>query len=174
MIYDSDLVDLLGDLKPAPWAGSVFRHMFGDHPPDKENTLGARWNPPGVPAIYASLEFETAKAEADYRIALQPLRPSATRRIHVIQVRLENVIDLRDWSALTTLGVDQGSFESIEPGRCKEVGGAAAELLHVDGLLVPSARHGGANLVIYPTNQAPSYEFHVLTHHVIEDSEGTP
>jgi RES domain-containing protein len=55
--------------------------MFGDYPPDAENTRGARWNPPGVAAIYTSLARDGALAEAEYQIAVQPIRPRA-RRTH--------------------------------------------------------------------------------------------
>lgn len=168
MIYAPELLDRLGVLAPQSWEGIVFRHTFGSYLVDRENTVGARWNPAGVPAIYTSLAFETAKAEVDYRIALQPLRPSAERRMHRLQVRLSKVLDLTDWALLGDLGVDKGSYGEIEPDKCKEVGGAAAELLHLDGIVVPSARCAGNNLVIYPTNQGDDYEFTDIDFEVIE------
>jgi RES domain-containing protein len=63
--YPPELLDRLQALTPAPWSGQVFRHMFGSYPPDAENTRGARWNPPGVAAIYTSLTREGALAEAE-------------------------------------------------------------------------------------------------------------
>lgn len=62
---------------------------------------------------------------------------------------MASVVQLTDWALLETLGVTQASYQSIEPLRCKEVGGAVSYLGH-DGLLVPSARCDGINLVIYP------------------------
>lgn len=52
--------------------------MFGDYPPDAENTRGARWNPAGVAAIYTSLTREGVLAEAEHQIAIQPIRPRAS------------------------------------------------------------------------------------------------
>jgi RES domain-containing protein len=56
--------------------------MFGDYPPDAENILGARWNPPGVAAIYTSLTREGALAEAEHQIAIQP-HPAACPPQHL-------------------------------------------------------------------------------------------
>lgn len=73
MLYPPELLDRLQAITPAPWAGQAFRHMFGDYPPDAENTRGARWNPPGVAAIYTSLARDGALAEAEHQIAVQPI-----------------------------------------------------------------------------------------------------
>src|SRR5438876_11797119 len=116
------------------WEGVVYRHMFGANPPEKENQLGARWNPAEVPAIYCSLDKETAITEGDFQIAVQPFKPKAERRLHEIEVKLTSVVQLlTDWALLEKLGVTQQSYQSIEPPRCKEVGGAVSYLGH-DGL----------------------------------------
>jgi len=70
----------LAGLKPSAWSGSVWRHAFADDPPDKANGRGARWNPPGTDALYASLERDTAIAEAEHQMAMQPARPRADLR----------------------------------------------------------------------------------------------
>ena len=69
MFYDRELVEALEALGSSVWQGLFFRHMFADNGPLLENRRGARWNPPGVPAIYASLERETVLAEAEHQIA---------------------------------------------------------------------------------------------------------
>lgn len=74
MLYSPELLDRLQAIDPAPWAGQAFRHMFGDYPPDAENTRGARWHPPGIAAIYTSLAREGALAEAEHQIAVQRVR----------------------------------------------------------------------------------------------------
>lgn len=60
MVYPPELLDRLQAITPTPWSGQAFRHMFGDYPPDAENTRGARWNPQGVAAIYTSLTRDGA------------------------------------------------------------------------------------------------------------------
>src|SRR5437016_13018236 len=113
--------------------------MFGELPPDRENHRGARWNPPETPAIYTSLNRETALAEADYYINLQPLRPQAPRRMYRIGIALNSVLDLSDWEALATFGLQRNAFGSTNLGQSQLLGGAVEWLGH-DGLLVPSAR----------------------------------
>ena len=161
MIYDRKTIEAVERLHSAPWQGVVFRHMFADFPPERENSRGARWNPPETPAIYSSLERETALAEAAYYIALQPIRPRARRRIYRLNVALSSVIDLSDWDQLVTLGLSRGSLQSIDHADCQIIGGAVEWLRH-DGLLVPSGRSEGTNLVIFPNRQGPDYEFEVL------------
>ena len=50
--------------------------MFNDYTPDRVNTAGARWNPPGVGAIYTVLHCGTALAEGQHAIDVQPRAPS--------------------------------------------------------------------------------------------------
>ena len=166
MIYDRELLDKLDDLRADQWQGEVFRHMFGDYPPERENQRGARWNPAETPAIYSSLTREVALAEADFQISLQPVPPTATRTIHRIGVVLSSVIDLSDRTRLVELGISEEDLASLDHRACQRVGGAIAWLGN-DGLLVPSARADGLNLVIFPNQQKADYEFRVLTSEVI-------
>lgn len=114
-----------------------------------------------------SCERETALAEAEHQISLQPVRPSVQRTLYTIRVSLESVVDLRDPSLLRRFGVAEELVESPDLTACQELGGAVQWLGH-DGLLVPSARRaGGVNLVIYRQNLATSV-FEVV------DKEGIP
>ena len=62
--------------------------MFADHPPDAENTCGARRNPQGVAAICTSLARDGALAEAEHQVAIQPIRPRARRTIYTLELTL--------------------------------------------------------------------------------------
>jgi RES domain-containing protein len=135
--------------------------MFANFTPERENTRGAPWNPPETAAIYTSLERKTVLAEAEYSIGSQPIRPRASRRIYRIDVSLSSVIDLSDWQRLALLGFTHDSFEVIDHSDCQVIGGAA-EWLDNDGLLVPSARTKGTNLVIFPRRQKPGYRFDII------------
>jgi RES domain-containing protein len=132
--------------------------MFGTYPPSRENTGGARWNPRGVAAIYSSLERDTALAEAAYRMSLEPFRPRAKRTVYRIGVRLNHLVDISDRSVLAQLGVTEVDLSADDFSACQKVGGAVAWLGN-DGLLVPSARAAGTNLVIFPGDD---YDFEVL------------
>lgn len=134
--------------------------MFDPFPPERVNIRGARWNPPETPAIYTSLERTTALAEADYYIDLQPLRPRATRTIYTLSIALQSVLTLTDWSLLHAFGITEQTFSSQEYSATQIVGGAAEWLKH-DGILVPSARAFGTNLVIFPNQQVATYRFEV-------------
>lgn len=158
MIYEPALLDQLEEFGGQEWEGVAYRHMFGSYPPARMNTLGARWNPREVAAIYASLERETALAEAEYRISLEPFRPKARRTLYRISVRLNSVVDLREPARLALVGLTDAELVADDFTACQKVGGAT-QLLGNDGLLVPSARANGANLVIFPSND---YELEVV------------
>ena len=143
------MLDALQAAALSAWSGTVYRHMFGDHPPIRANVSGARWNDPPVAAIYTSCERHTALAEAEYYISLQPLRPKAQRTLYTIAVSLHSVVDLTTKSALAFLGITADVLRSDDQTRCRVVGNAVNWLGH-DGLLVPSARQdSGTNLVIF-------------------------
>jgi RES domain-containing protein len=168
VVVDEDLLDRLEQLELEPFVGRVFRVTFGSTPPEKANTRGARWNPPDVAAIYTSLDRETVIAESEQILASQPIRPQAVRKIHSISVSLRKVLDLRSRELLASFGVDDEALHSSDFWACRRVGEAAIHL-GCDGILVPSARSTGSNLVVYPANDEGS-EFDVIT----EAFEPTP
>src|SRR5690606_31884734 len=67
---------------------------------------GGRWNRPGLPAIYASLDVLTATREAyqnflTFGFPLSAIRPRVTAGA---KVSLEKVLDLADESVVAQLG----------------------------------------------------------------------
>jgi RES domain-containing protein len=139
VLYSPAVLDRLQAVKRQPWEGTAFRHMWLDYPPDRENTRGARWNPPEVPAIYASLSREGALAEAEHQIAMQPLRPRGRRTLYALRIALATTLDLTEDGVLSDLGIGSDELTADDMVVCREVGGAAA-WLEADGILVPSAR----------------------------------
>ena len=149
MIYPPEMLDLLQSAAVSKWDGTVYRHMFGSHAPVRVNMTGARWNEPNLAAIYASCERETALAEAEYYINMEPRRPRSKRTIFTIHVSLRKVIDLTAAGLLAQLDITDDVLAAIDHTPCRTVGGAV-NWLGYNGLLVPSARRrGGTNLVIY-------------------------
>lgn len=143
------MLDMLQSAAVSAWDGVVYRHMFGSQPPGRANTGGARWNEPNLAAIYTSCERETALAEAEYYISLQPLRPRAKRTLFTIHVSLGTIVDLTSRDLLAKLGVTPDVLAGADHTPCRTIGGAV-NWLGYDGLRVPSARRrGGTNLVIY-------------------------
>lgn len=167
VIHDPERLDAIQSLGSGRWQGEAYRHMFADLDPLRENTRGARWNPPETPAIYASLERATALAEAEHQISLQPLRPRARRTVYRLFVTLDSVIDLTAPEHLARVGLDAAALAGLDWSRCRAVGGAVAWLNH-DGLLVPSVRAPeGCNLVIFPNNHPADSEFAEVLEHTV-------
>jgi len=146
---DQQLLDAVAVLPTTEFKGEAWRHMFGDNPPELANTGGARWNPAGVDAIYASLERETAIAEGDFRVQLEPIRPRARRTVYRLNVHLTAVVDLTSPDARRRLGLSDADLADLTLTKTAAVGGAV-EWLGYDGILVPSIRADGVNLVVFP------------------------
>jgi len=164
---DSEIAEILADLPSGPWEGIAYRHMFANFPPDRENTRGARWNPPEVPAIYCSLGYDIVIAEAEYRLSLETVPPKVKRTIYKIRVRLERALDIRSPQTLSRLGLGRSALSQIKHEECSRIGGIVARQHH-DGLLVPSARIKGDNLVIFPNSQTKSFLFEVVEATVLD------
>lgn len=167
MVHEEKLLDVIARLPSQAWEGTVYRHMFARYLPDVENTIGARWNPPEVPAIYASLSRKVALAEAEHQIQMQPNRPKARRTIYKISVRLANVVDISPPRVLEALGLTEDDLTGIEHAACQRVGGAVHHLGH-DGMVAPSARLAGLNLAIYPNRTTQNYRFEILDAEVVD------
>src|SRR5947209_5562080 len=104
-----------------PWAGVVYRSASVRYA-NRDDLLtgagsksaGARWNPPGsVATVYASLEIQTAVAEAlahhrYYGFAVERALP---RVLVSVQARLQRVLKLTDRRVSRTLGVTRGQLQ---------------------------------------------------------------
>lgn len=146
-IYDPALLDAIEQLPAPDWRGRAWRHMFNDYPPERSNTSGARWNPPGVEAIYTALDRDTAVAEGQHAIDVQPRRIFRRRVLYELEIDVMGVVDLTTTEALTSVGLTLANIADDSHAACQQVGGAIA-WLHRGGILVPSARNDGTNLVI--------------------------
>lgn len=158
MIHRPELLDALQRASTGSLEATAWRHMFGARPPDQENSGGARWNPPGIAAIYLSCERHGAIAEGDHAIRVQPYRPRARRVVYSVKLTLDNVLDLSDRVDLARVGLTAEDLSDDDHTACREVGGAVDWLEH-DGLLVPSARSEALTLVIYPAHTSPEAQF---------------
>lgn len=162
MLYDQDLLDALEGLEPQQWEGEAWRFVLEGTDPFQPNTRGARWNPTDTAALYTSLERATVLAELDY---VRELQTPALRRdlfvLHRIRTRVTRMLDLTDRALLETLGVGAAELSSDDQTFCRRVGGASAWLGH-DGILVPSARADGANLVVFVNLQQPDLPLELI------------
>ena len=167
-VHDPDFLDAIESLPTTDWAGSVWRHMFNDYTPDRVNITGARWNPPEVGAIYTAFARDTAIAEGQHAIDVQS-RPFHTRRVvYEVGVSVSSLVDLTQPGALGTVGLHVGDIQSDDFTACQNVGGAAA-WLERGGLIVPSARAAGGNLVILVGTASKYDDMQVISKEVIEE-----
>jgi RES domain-containing protein len=168
-MHDPALVDLLAEAPAGNWTGRAWRHMFAEYPPDRVNTTGARWNPPGVGAIYVSLSRDGALSEARYRLESEPRPIRVKQTLYELEISLHQVLDLSSEGSLGRLGIGIAELQSRDMTACRRVG-YAAEFLEHDGLIVPSARHSGQNLVIFDRHRRLTCRFETVNAEVIQDA----
>jgi RES domain-containing protein len=142
--------------------------MFGDNPPERPNIAGARWNPAGVGAVYTAFERDTAIAEGQHAVDVQPLRPRVKRVLYQVEVSVTGLIDLTAPGALAAVGLTTEDISADDFRACQRVGGGVA-WLERGGLIVPSARAPGDNLVILVASGGFYDDMTVFTTDVIHD-----
>jgi RES domain-containing protein len=156
------------------WRGEVFRSAAPRYA-NKDDIItgagskaaGARWNPPGgFHTVYASLDVETAIAEAlqHFRYYGLPVSKAMPRVIVALEAEIERVLNLRDGDVRRVLVVSMKRMlsepwrEEQQKGRepLTQAIGRLAYDLDVQAILVPSAaRRGGTNLIVFPANLDP-------------------
>lgn len=152
--FSPQLLDMLESRLRHDWSGKAWRQVFEGTPPLRPNIRGSRWNPPDVEALYCSLEPETAAAEIDYLISLQPVPILRPRSTFGLDVTLSKLVDLSGSHDLADDGPLIVNLTTDDGGVSQGVGAAVAWLGY-GGLLVPSARCEGTNLVIFVNNLEP-------------------
>lgn len=88
-------------------------------------------------------------------MSLEPQPPSKTFALYQVMVSLKSTVDFTPTSVLSNLGITADHLRQNNPEACREVG-ALADWMHQDGLLVPSARSRGTNLVILTAQVDPT------------------
>jgi RES domain-containing protein len=113
------------------------------------NSRGARWNPPEFEAIYSSLHRQGADAELDNILARQSVAIHRPRELYKFNISLARVLDLRDGHGLEGFGLDSDALIQEDWTHTQALGHAAYRYLECAGILAPSARHAGSNLIVY-------------------------
>lgn len=149
-VHDRAVLDALDAKDPIPFEGTVWRITRAGRDATRGSAANGRWSPGGsIEVLYSSLERDGALAEIGYRLSLEPVWPSRIQHeIHELSAQSERSLQFADVASLSTLGVDVSRYESFDYGATQALA-AAAHFLEFDGLLVPSARHSSANLVLF-------------------------
>jgi RES domain-containing protein len=109
-------------------------------------------------------------AEIRNLLTTQPISPSVALTLHQIEVDLEQVADFQDMSRLSSIGVTPDELISAELTVCQNVGGASAWLGRA-GLLVPSARAEGSNLVVFVNEIDPEAGLDIVSSETLDLAE---
>ena len=155
-VHDRAILDALDAMDSVPFEGTVWRITRAGRDATRGSAANGRWSPGGtVEVLYTSLERDGALAEIGYRLSLEPVWPSRLQHaIHELSARCDRALQFADVASLATLGVDVSSYESFDYSATQALS-AAAHFLEFDGLLVPSARHSSANLVLFMDRGLP-------------------
>lgn len=161
-VHDRAILDALDSLDRVPFEDDVWRVMRKGKDRTRGSDAAGRWSPPGeFEVLYASLEPEGAIAEIGYRLFLEPVWPSRIEHeIHRIDLKLDQTFRLADLSSLSRLGVNVAKYENFDYGATQAIA-SAARFLEFDGLIVPSARHGCLNLVVFLDRIGPDFRIEV-------------
>ncbi len=149
-LHDRALLDALEAMVPVAFEANVWRVTRAGRDPSQGSSAQGRWSPDhGVGVLYTSLEREGALAEIGFRLSLEPVWPRRIQHeIHEISARTMRSLRFANVASLAGFGIDPARYQGFEYGATQAVAGAA-HFLDFDGLIVPSARHAAANLVIF-------------------------
>lgn len=160
--HDPDLLDALTVLPEERFDGYAYRVTRLSADPTAFSTNGGRWAPPStylaVPVLYTGLTREAAMAEVASYLALLSPEPARLVALHRLRLTARRVMRLSA-PQLERMGVDTATYPErtyakigqAPPSRSQEVG-AALNFLGFDGLIAPSARWPGENLMIFGDN----------------------
>jgi len=127
------------------------------HDPAQCSSSGGRWDDGTFDVLYTAADKDGAVAEMFYHLKRgQPIFPSQVRfRLHELHVSLKAALKLADMDALSSLGIDTSRYGQLmyrerggEYPRCQDIA-EVAHFLEFDGLIVPSARWDGENIILF-------------------------
>jgi hypothetical protein len=152
---DLDLLDKVDALPRTRYEGIVWRIAREGRDPLQGYPAAARWDPGTFDVIYTSLAREGSLAEIHFHLSRQPVFPSKLVSVlHRITLRTRRALQLKDLSAIEALGARVDRYGELDYERTQAIGDVAY-FLGFDSLLVPSARWGCQNLVVFTDQFAP-------------------
>ncbi len=165
---DRQLLEALAALEPTAYTGEAFRHAAPPYDPLSgagARSVGGRWNPPNsFETLYVAGERRTAAAEFLRLGAKAGVDPAGflPRRLHVLNLRLSGLVDLRSGDALARVGLTPALVATDDPTACRRVG-AMAHQLGREGIVAASATGSGTVLALFAGKLAASSELTVTS-----------
>jgi hypothetical protein len=149
---DLQLLDSLSAIAPIAWNGPVWRVCAFGRDPVQAMPSQSRWCDGTFDALYTAQLRHGAIMEIYSYLSMQPVFPSRAAYVcHELRVATQRALNLVDMDALSQLGVDIASYAGRDYQKTQPIANAA-HFLGFDGLLAPSARFSGDNLVLFPQN----------------------
>ncbi len=154
---DNVLLDAIEAHAPVVFDGAVWRVVREGRSPVVCSRSGGRWDDGTFDVLYTSRDADGALAEMHFHLGRgQPVFPSKVRyHLHEVQAALTKALKLADLAALAKLGLDTARYGQLsyqdkagEYPRSQDIG-EAAHFLEFDGLIVPSARWGCQNVIVF-------------------------
>lgn len=148
-VHDRELLDILDELEPETFSGTVWRTTWKGRDPLLGGKGGGRWSPDNsFEALYTSLDKNVSLAELYFHLSRAPVFSSRVVVISQLQVDSVEVLNLND-KTLNSLGIEDTRANNVDYALTQAIG-AAANFLEYQGILVPSARREGVNLMLFP------------------------
>jgi RES domain-containing protein len=152
---DLALLDALDACPREAFDGTAWRIVREGRDPLLGSAPGARWDPGTFDVLYTALARDGALAEIHFHLSRQPVFPSNVQfRLYELSVRADGLLRLPDMAALERLGIEREHYADLLYARTQEIGDAA-QFLGFAGMIVPSARWSGLNLVLFPDRLDP-------------------
>ncbi len=148
-------MDALDACAREQYVGEAWRVARKGRDPLLGSASFSRWCDGTFDVLYTSLARDGAMAEVDALLKLQPVFPSKiVSLLYRLDVRTSQTLRLADLDMLARLGVDTAHYRERDYAKTSAVAETAL-FLGFDGLIVPSARHDCANLVLFTERFAP-------------------
>ena len=145
---DLALLDAIDKFARTVFEGQVWRVVRETRDALQASPVGARWDPGTFDVLYTSLDREGALQEVYFHLSRQPVFPSVPFQLHRLHAGAGKILRLEELDLLAQLGVDTSNYVGLDYLRTQAIADAAF-FLGFDGLIVPSARFQGMNLVLF-------------------------
>ncbi len=152
---DLDLLDAVDAFARVPLAAEVWRVALDGRDPALGRASLSRWCDGTFDVLSTASDRDGAIAEIHALLSLQPVFPAKIPWFaHRLKVSAAQTLKLADLPTLARLGVDTTRYADRDYRRTQPIANAAF-FLGFDGLIVPSARRRGLNLVVFTERLAP-------------------
>ncbi|MSP00928.1 MAG: RES domain-containing protein [Acetobacteraceae bacterium] len=154
---DNGLLDAIDAIAPEILEGTVWRAVRDGRDPVQCSAVGGRWDDRTFDVLYTSTTADGAAQEMYFHLSRgQPVIPSQVRyRLFELRAALSSALNFPSLANLQAVGLQTAGFGQLscaergqEYPRTQEIA-EAAYFLGRDGLIVPSARSGWPNVVVF-------------------------